>query len=70
MKVKYRDCEINCFRDKSLSGDTLLFYSVFKDGFEATSGFSEGADTVKEYIKGLKKVVDDFLENPEEYDYE
>ena len=66
MKVKYRDCEINCYRDKSLSGNTLLFYSVFFKGFEVTSGFSEGADTVKEYIKGLREVVDDFLENPGE----
>ena len=68
MKVKYRDCEINCFRDKSLSGDTLLFYSVFKDGFEVASGFSEGEDTVKEYIKHLKYVVDDFYEHPEDYE--
>ena len=64
MKIRYRDCEVECYRGKSLSGDTLLFYSVFFKGFEVTSGFSEGADTVKEYIKGLKKIVDDFLDNP------
>lgn len=26
MKIKYRDCEIECYRGKSLSGDTLLSY--------------------------------------------
>jgi hypothetical protein len=72
MKVIYRNCEIECTREKSLSGDVMLFYSVFDLGvydkeFEITSGFSEGEDTVREYIKYLKKVVDDYIENPEYY---
>lgn len=72
MKVKYRNCEIECTRDKALSGDTLLFYSVFDEGvydkgFEVTSGFTEGADTVREYIKYMKEVVDDYIKNPEMY---
>lgn len=68
MKVMYRECEIECTRDKSLSGDTLLFYSIFKDGYEITSGFSEGEDTVKEWMKSLKKMVDDYIENPEDWE--
>ena len=72
MKVIYRNCEIECTREKSLSGDVMLFYSVFDLGvhekdLEITSGFSEGEDTVREFIKGLKKVVDDYIENPDEY---
>lgn len=72
MKVIYRNCEIECTREKSLSGDVMLFYSVFDLGahdkdFEITSGFSEGEDSVREYIKDLKKVVDDYIENPDEY---
>lgn len=72
MKVKYRNCEIECYRDKALSGDTLLFFSVFDcgvydPGLEVTSGFSEGEDTVREYIMSLKKVVDDYIEHPENY---
>ena len=73
MKVKYRNCEIECTRDKALSGDTFLFFSVFDCGvhdygFEITSGFSEGRDSVREYIGHLKKVVDDYIENPEDYE--
>ena len=72
MKVIYRNCEIECTREKSLSGDVMLFYSVFDLGvhekdLEITSGFSEGEDTIRDYVKYLKKVVDDYIENPEEY---
>lgn len=72
MKVKYRNCEIECYRDKALSGDTLLFFSVFDcgvhdPGFEITSGFSEGVDTVREYVGYMKEIVDDYVKNPEMY---
>ena len=72
MKVKYRNCEIECTREKALSGDVLLFFSVFDEGvydtgFEVTSGFSYGEDTVREYIKHLKEVVDDYIAHPEMY---
>jgi hypothetical protein len=72
MKVIYRNCEIDCTREKALSGDVMLFYSVFDLGvydkdFEITSGFSEGEDTVREYVRHLKQVVDDYIENPDMY---
>lgn len=72
MKVKYRSCEIECYRDKALSGDNLLFFSVFDEGahdpgLEVTSGYTCGEDTVKGYIKHLKEVVDDYIEHPEVY---
>ncbi len=69
MKVTYRNCEIECHREKSLGGDTLLFYSVFdKDGFEVDSGFSTSEDTVRDFISSLKKTVDEYIEHPEYYD--
>ena len=72
MKVKYRNCEIKCYKNKALFKD-LLFFSVFdcgvcNSGLEITSGYSEGEDTVKEYIEYLKKVVDDYIEHPEDYE--
>ena len=67
MKTIYKDCEIEVTRDKCLSGWDMLFYSVFDDGFEVTSGFSESSDTVREFIKDLKRLVDDYRENPEDY---
>lgn len=68
MKINYRNCEIEVTREKSLGEDTLLYYSVFdEDGFEVTSGYSEGDDTIKDYIKYMKEIVDDFRENPDDY---
>lgn len=67
MKTIYKDCEIEVTRDKCLGGWDMLFYSVFDDGFEITSGFSESSDTVREFIKDLKRLVDDYRENPEDY---
>ena len=72
MKVKYRNCEIECTRDKSPFGYTLLFYSVFdiaahNPGLEITSGCSEVSDTVREYIEHLKEIVDDYIKDPDGY---
>ena len=72
MKVTYRNCEIECTREKALSGDKLLFFSVFDinahdPGFEITSGYTEGKDTVRDYIKYMKEIVDDYIKNPDNY---
>jgi hypothetical protein len=73
MKVKYRNCEIECKRDYPMFGqDTLLFFDVFDcgvydPGLEITSGYSEGADTVREYIGYLKEIVDDYIEHTDMY---
>lgn len=68
MKTVYRGCEIEAYKDKCLGGWDMIFYSVFDDGFEVTSGFSETSDTVKEFIADLKRLVDDYRENPEDYE--
>ena len=63
MKTTYRDCEIEVIRE-----DGVLFFNVFDDGFEVTSGFSESSETIREFIKGLKEVVDDYRVHPEDYE--
>lgn len=68
MKITYKGCEIEVTRDKCMGGWDILFYSVFDDGFEVTSGFSESSDTVREFIKDLKNLVDDYKEHPEDYE--
>jgi hypothetical protein len=68
MKVTYRGCEIEVTREKCLGGWDVVYFSVFDDGFEVTSGFSESSDTVREFIKDMKKIVDDYREHPEDYD--
>lgn len=67
MKTVYKGCEIEATREKCLGGWDMIFFSAFDDGFEVTSGFSESSETIREFIKGLKEVVDDYKENPEEY---
>lgn len=60
---KYRDCDIEVIRN----GCEFLTYSIFDNGYEVTSGFSEGEDTVRDYFKYMKKVADDYIEHPEDY---
>ena len=69
MKLEYRECEIKCFKDKAMSGETMMFYSIFtKDGFEISSGFTSDKSNSSCYANGLKEIVDDYYENPSEYE--
>lgn len=60
MKVDYRGFEITVTREKCMGGWDQLFYSIFRksDLYECTSGFSEGSDTVDEYIGYMKERID------------
>lgn len=64
MKGKYRGCDIEVERD----GSEFLAFAIFDDRYEVTSGFSEGNDTVRDYFKYMKTVVDDYKEHPEDYE--
>lgn len=64
MTGKYRGCDIEVERDSS----EFLTFAIFDDGYEVTSGFSEGNDTVRDYFKYMKTVVDDYKEHPEDYE--
>jgi len=68
MKGTYRGCEIEVTKEKCLGGWDMLFYSIFDDGFEVTSGFSVAEDTIKDYYNSLKNIVDDYREHPGDYD--
>ena len=68
MKINYKNCEIEAKRELSISGDKLLFYNIFTNsGFEITSGFTVGDDTVLVFINDLKSIVDDYIKNPNDY---
>lgn len=62
MKKIYKGCEIEVTRDSD-----ILYYSIFDDGYEVIYSFSEGRDTVRDMLKSLENVVDDYLEHPENY---
>ncbi len=60
MKISYSGYEIAAHRERSLGGDLMLFWSIFResDGFEADSGFSTGSDTARDFIEYMKDRVD------------
>jgi len=69
MKINYRDCEIECYKDKSITGYGMMFYSIFTNsGIEITSGFSIDESNIRVYTLALKEIVDDYYENPSEYE--
>ena len=63
MKINYKGCEISVYRE----GNEFLVFSIMRDGFEVTSGFSESKESMREFMNGLKSTVDDFIENPSDY---
>ncbi|WP_137743315.1 hypothetical protein [Robertmurraya siralis] len=70
MKVDYKGFEINVEREKALGGWDSTYYTVMekKNGFFLVDSFSDSNDTVREWIKDLKKRVDEYLENLEEWE--
>jgi hypothetical protein len=62
MKGKYRGCDIEVYRDKSMADYELIFYSVFDGGYEIKSGFYESEDKLKDFYEGLKANVDEYLD--------
>jgi len=67
MKIVYKDFDVDAHREKSMGGDTLLYYSIFRksDGYEVTSGFSYGTDKIVDFVGYLKDWVDDFIADPQ-----
>lgn len=55
-----RGHEIDVRRERSLGGDVLLYFSVFRasDGYECTSGFTTGDDTVRDYVRYMRERID------------
>lgn len=69
MKITYKDFEINVWRDKTMTGDDHIYFTVYDlkgryKGNEMTAGWEWGNEKVKDQIQYLKGVVDDFLNLP------
>jgi hypothetical protein len=60
VKEIYRGHEIEAHRDRSLGGDTLVYWSIFRvsDGFECDTGYSDSADNTVRWIELLRERVD------------
>ena len=66
MKKIYRGHEIEAKREKSMGGEILLYFSIFRtDGFEVASGFTSGTDRVVDFMKHLRARVDEEIAHPE-----
>jgi hypothetical protein len=63
VKVNYRGYELSAHREKCMAGYPLLYYSIFRqsDGYEATSGFEDSAETIPDKIAQLRERVDNEL---------
>jgi hypothetical protein len=70
MKLDYKGFEISVKREESLAGYDLLYLYIMdkSDGFFVIDSFEDSAETIKEKIKDMKAIVDDYLEYPENYD--
>ena len=60
MKQIYRGHEIDVRRERSLGGDVLLYFSVFRvsDGYECESNFTTGGETVRQYVRYMRERID------------
>lgn len=70
MKTVYKGFEVEVKREKCLAGYPMLYFTVMRqsDGWYMIDSFSDSEDTVREMIADLKKSVDDYLENPEDWE--
>jgi hypothetical protein len=70
MKLEYKGFDIDVYKDSSVGGDDLLYYSAFRksDLWELTSGSVADSNSVREWVNDMKKLVDEYLESPEDYE--
>lgn len=68
--VIYNGFELLAWREQAAGGwESLYFYSMrLSDGWFLEDSFTTGDDLVDEYIGHLREQVNDFLENPEDYE--
>lgn len=64
----YKGFELECRREKSMGGDMNTYYTIFRqsDGWCLADCFTSGP--LGETSKMLYSIVDDYLENPGDYD--
>lgn len=70
MKVMYRGHEITVTKEKCLGGWMLMYYSIFRDGKECVTNFSEDSSTVREYVGYMKERVDNELASDNPWGFE
>ncbi len=72
MKVDYKGFELEVNREKCLAGYSLLYCTAYRksDGYELICYSEDSAETVREKLRDLKTSVDDYIENPDDWESE
>lgn len=70
MKTVYKGFEIDVYRERSLGGWDNVYYGVHRmsDGWELTSGWFDGSNTVRDVVRDMKETVDEYEKNPRLWD--
>ena len=68
IEYTYKGFKVCGQKEKCLGGYQMIYYQIYdKDGVEVVSAFTEDATPFKKYTIGLKELVDDIIENPNDY---
>jgi len=68
MNVAYRGFDIRVVREMSMGAGMHLYFFVVRksDGWILEDGFTEGSDTVRDYVGYMKDRVNGFIADPTE----
>lgn len=67
MIIYYKNCKIECAREKT-SSDEFLYYSIIDpNGYEIDCDYSHSRESVRSFMQSLKTIVDDYIKHPEYY---
>ena len=71
MIIKYKGFVLEVNREESLDGYRRIYFYVYrqKDQKEFDTDFYPETVTVREAVKDLKFIIDEYLKHPEHYNY-
>ena len=68
-KTLYKGFEINISRERSLGGDMYWYYHIIEpNGVFIVESFTCSDDPYETMLEDMKFIVDDYIENPEDYE--
>ncbi len=70
MKVSYKGFDLEVKREQAMGGWEQLYFTAVRksDRWFFIDGFEDSGETIRDKIKQLKESVDDYLQNPKDYE--
>lgn len=69
LKTIYKGFELNATGEKCLGGWSMLCFHIFTPtGYLLVDSFEDSDEKVRDKIKELKEIVDDYILNPQDYE--